>query len=152
NAVSVGNEIIGELSDGLPDAQADALARRHRLTRVESQTFPLIGSTFALFRINDRRTVQVVSRELAVDKNFRSVQPNFRYFVQEQDAELKEGDPAQYANAKLRLPQAHTLAHGANVTVAVIDSAIDLKHPEFADALMTSFDALGSKEGSHLHG
>ena len=29
---------------------------------------------------------------------------------------LTEGDPAQYALAKLRLPQAHTLAHGINVT------------------------------------
>jgi len=152
NAASVGNEIVGELNDGLSEAEADALARRHRLTRVESHSFPLVGSTFVLFRINDRRTVQAVSRKLATDNNFRSVQPNFRYFVQEQNAELNEGDPAQYANAKLRLPQAHTLAHGANVTVAVIDSAIDLKHPEFADASMTSFDALGSKEGPHLHG
>jgi hypothetical protein len=152
NAVSVGNEIVGEFNEALSDAQADALARRHRLTRVESQIFPLIGSTFALFRINDRRTVQTVSRELATDNNFRSFQPNFRYFVQEQNAELTEGDPAQYANAKLHLPQAHTLAHGANVTVAVIDSGVDLKHPEFADALMTPFDALGSKEGPHLHG
>jgi hypothetical protein len=152
NAVSVGNEIVGEFNQALSDAQADALARRHRLRRVESQTFPLIGSTFALFRINDRRTVQAVSRELAIDNDFRSVQPNFRYFMQEQNAELTEGDPAQYANAKLRLPQAHTLAHGTNVTVAVIDSAVDLKHPEFADALMTPFDALGSREGPHLHG
>ena len=34
----------------------------------------------------------------------------------------------------------------------MIDSGIDLKHPEFADALMTPFDALGCKEGPHLHG
>ena len=152
NTASVSGEIVGEFNDGLSDVQADALARRHRLTRVESQTFPLVGSTFALFRISDRRTVQAVSRELATDNNFRSIQPNFRYFVQQQNAESTEGDPAQYANAKLRLPQAHTLAHGANVTVAVIDSGIDLKHPEFTDTLMTPFDALGSKEGPHLHG
>ena len=35
--------------------------------------------------------------------------------VQNQKAALTEGDPAQYALAKLRLPQAHTLVSGANV-------------------------------------
>jgi subtilisin family serine protease len=50
------------------------------------------------------------------------------------------------------LPEAHTLAHGANVTIAVIDSGIDLKHPEFAGAIFDQFDALGSKEGPHAHG
>src|SRR6202030_456776 len=38
------------------------------------------------------------------------------------------------------------------VTVAVIDSGIDVSHPEFAGAMGTSFDALGSKEGPHVHG
>jgi subtilisin family serine protease len=65
---------------------------------------------------------------------------------------VSEGDPAQYAVAKLRLPQAHALSHGGNVTVAVIDSGIDANHPELADTIAGSFDALGSKEGPHVHG
>jgi hypothetical protein len=152
NPRAIANELVAEIDGALSDAQADALARRHRLTRVESQRFPLVDATIGLFRITDRRTVEAVSRELGADTAFRTVQPNFRYFLQEQKAELTEGDPAQYANAKLRLPQAHTLAHGANVTVAVIDSGIDVRHPEFAGATVTSFDALGSKEGPHVHG
>src|SRR5207244_12140102 len=63
-----------------------------------------------------------------------------------------EGDVAQYAVAQLRLPQAHTLARGMNVTIAVIDSGIDVKHPELANSVADSFDALGSKEGPHVHG
>jgi subtilisin family serine protease len=63
-----------------------------------------------------------------------------------------EGDPAQYALAKLRLPQAHMLVHGANVTVAVIDSGVDVKHPELANSISDNFDALGSQEGPHVHG
>jgi subtilisin family serine protease len=65
---------------------------------------------------------------------------------------LSEGDPAQYANQKLRLAEAHTLAHGANVIVAVIDSGIDIKHPELANSIVETFDALGSGEGPHVHG
>jgi len=146
------NELVAEVDGAQSDAQVDALARRHGLMRLESQNFPLVGATIGLFRITNRKTVEAVSRELGADRSFRLVQPNFRYVLQDQNAEPIEGDPAQYANAKLRLPQAHTLAHGANVTIAVIDSGIDLKQPEFAGAMVTSFDALGSKEGPHLHG
>ncbi len=63
-----------------------------------------------------------------------------------------EGDPAQYALTKLRLPEAHVLAHGANVMIAVIDSGIDAKHPELANSIADNFDALGSAEGPHVHG
>jgi hypothetical protein len=152
NSPAIANLLVAEIDGALSDAQADALARRHGLMRVESQKFLFIGATIGLFRITDRRTMAAVSRELGTDPGFRLVQPNLRYFLQDQNAELTEGDPAQYANAKLRLPQAHTLAHGANVTVAVIDSGIDVRHPEFAGAMVASFDALGSKEGPHVHG
>jgi subtilisin family serine protease len=149
---SVANELVAEIDGSLSDAQADALARRHGLARLQSQNFPLVGATIGLFRITGRRTVEAASRDLATDAGVHAVQPNFRYLLQDQAAALTEGDPAQYALAKLRLPEAHMLAHGANVIVAVIDSGIDLKHPEFANSILDSFDAFGSKEGPHLHG
>ena len=152
NLRRIANELVAEIDGSLSDAQADELARRHRLERIGSQNFPLIGGAIGLFRIVDRRTVETASRELATEASVRSVQPNFRYVLQDQKAALTEGDPAQYALQKLRLPQAHALAHGANVTVAVIDSGIDVRHPELANAVVDSFDALGSREGPHVHG
>ena len=148
----VANELVAEIDGALSDAQADELARRHGLVRLQSQNFVLIGSTIGLFRIADRRAAEMVSRELAADAKVRSVQPNFRYVLQDQKAALTEGDPGQYAVAELRLPEAHKLADGANVTIAVIDSGIDAKHPELANSIADSFDALGSKEGPHVHG
>jgi subtilisin family serine protease len=93
-----------------------------------------------------------VTRELAGDAAVRSVQPNYRYALQDDKAAPVEGDPAQYAVRELRLPQAHALAHGSNVIVAVIDSGIDIKHPELANSIIETFDALGSGEGPHVHG
>ena len=93
-----------------------------------------------------------VRRELAADGSVRSVQLNFRYFLQDQKKPAIEGDAAQYAVAQLRLPQAHALARGMNVTIAVIDSGVDVKHPELANSVADSFDALGSSEGPHVHG
>jgi subtilisin family serine protease len=142
------DQIIAEVET----AQADDVARRHRLTWIGSQELPLIGSAISLFRIADRRSVENVRTELAADASVRSVQPNFRYVLQDQKSAPVEGDPAQYALAKLRLPEAHALSRGSNVTLAVIDSGIDLAHPELADAIAESFDALGSKEGPHVHG
>jgi hypothetical protein len=152
NLRPVANELVAEIDGTLTDAQTDELARRHGLRRIGSQNFPLIGATIGLFRITNRRAADVVSRELAADAGVRSVQPNFRYAMQDQNAALTEGDPAQYALAKLRLPEAHQLAHGTNVIVAVIDSGIDIKHPELAGSIAASFDALDSKEGPHFHG
>jgi hypothetical protein len=152
---TIANEIVAEIDGALSDAQADELARRHGLVRLQSQNFPLIGGTIGLFRVTDRRPVETARGELATEAGVRSAQPNFRYVLQEQKQEQKaatEGDPAQYALAKLRLPEAHTLAHGANVIVAVIDSGIDVRHPELAGAIAASYDALGSKEGPHVHG
>ncbi len=143
----ISDQIIAEV-DG---AQADDLARRHRLIRLDSQEFALVGA-MSLFRVTDRRSLETVRTELAADAGVRSVYLNFRYVLQDQKSVLTEGDPAQYALAKLRLPEAHTLSHGAGVTVAVIDSGIDVTHPELANAIAGSFDALGAKEGPHIHG
>lgn len=150
NSQTFPNQLVAELDATLTDAQADELARRHGLVRVESQNFPLIGASIGLFRVTNNRPLDVVSREFATEAGVRGVQFNMRYLLMQQ--KTTGGDPAQYAVAKLRLPQAHKLAHGMNVTVAVIDSGIDTRHPELANTVSDSFDALGSKEGPHVHG
>ena len=149
---TVAGELVAEIDGSLSDAQANQLARRYGLVLIGSQNISLIGATIGLFRITDRRSVEVASREFATDAKVRSVQPNLRHVLQAQTVALTEGDPAQYALAKLRLPEAHTLAHGVNIIVAVIDSGIDVKHPELAGAIADAFDALDSKEGPHIHG
>jgi hypothetical protein len=150
NLRSINDEVVAEIEG--TEAQADEMARRHGLRRIGSQNFPLINATIGLFRITDRRPFEVVSREFATEAGVRYVQPNYRYILQEQKTALSENDSVQYALAKLRLPDAHMLAHGANIRVAVVDSGIDIRHPELANSILESFDALGSNEGPHVHG
>jgi subtilisin family serine protease len=152
NLRTVPNELVAEIDGALSTAEADELARRHGLERITSQDFPLIGGTIGLFRIVDRRPVDTVRRELAADGSVRSVQFNFIHILQQAKKPATEGDAAQYAVAQLRLPQAHALVRGMNVTIAVIDSGVDAKHPELANSVADSFDALGSSEGPHVHG
>jgi len=139
------NEVVIEV-DGTPTPeQVDALARRHRLSRIESQSFDLTGTTMFRWRIPDRRSVASVVRELQADAAIKSANPNQRF-------QLQQAAPSQYALPKMNVPQAHRIAQGEGVIVAVIDSGIDVTHPELAGMVVGTFDALSSDEKPHVHG
>ncbi|MGN6286231.1 MAG: S8 family serine peptidase [Afipia sp.] len=146
----VAKEVVIEVAGNPGEEAVNALARRHRLTRIQSQNVALLGSTFFRWRISDRRSVDQVVRELAGDGSVRSAQRNNIFRLQQ--ATPKSDGNEGYAPAKLHLSEAHALSVGADVRVAVIDSGIDSDHPELAGSVIEKFDALGSKEGAHAHG
>ncbi|MBI4367649.1 MAG: S8 family serine peptidase, partial [Deltaproteobacteria bacterium] len=149
------DEVVIELSNSISSQTVDALQRRHRLARIESQGFQLTGTTMYRWRIPDRRSVATVVRELEADTVVGSVQPNYRYSLQQSEGKSEakaEGDPAQYELAKLKLPQAHAIAKGNNILVAVIDSGVDGSHPELAGAVAQTFDAVETPAAPHRHG
>ena len=145
------DEVVIEVANSVSAQQIDALQRRHRLARIELQTFQLTGTTLFRWRIPDRRSVAAVVRALQNDRLVAAVQPNYLFALQ-QDAAKSEGDPAQYELAKLHLPQAHALAKGDNVPVAVIDSGVDANHPELAGAVAETYDTLAAPMAPHKHG
>jgi subtilisin family serine protease len=147
----VPNEVVIELPNSVSAQQIDALQRRHRLTRLESQAFQLSGTTLYRWGITGQRSVATVVRELEADRLVAWAQPNYLFMLQQNETRI-EGDAAQYGLAKLRLPQAHALAKGDNVLVAVIDSAVDGNHPELAGSIAGTFDALSAPATPHQHG
>ena len=156
----VPDEVVVRLPSNLSRQALDELASRHRLTRIESQSIALTGTTFHRWRISDRRTVSDVIRALETDGAVGAAQPNYRFALQQNDARpaaaVAEVPAMQYAPAKLRLPEAHRLSTGSKVLVAVIDSGVDTSHPEIADMVAGSFDAVNSsparRQSRHCHG
>jgi len=149
------DEVVLEIANSASPQSISALQRRFNLQPLEQQRFALTGTTVYRWRIPDRRSVAAVVRALEGDRAVASAQPNYLYTLQEDPAPVEgkaEGDPAQYELAKLKLPQAHALANGDRVLVAVIDSAIDASHPELGGSVAQSFDALGTPAKPHAHG
>jgi Subtilase family len=158
----VQNEILATLP-GNPSAQTvDSLVRRNRLELLDRLTLGVMNSTILRLRSPNGRSVTATIRALGA----RTFQPNYRYALADDatstapqtagvpsssDAKTLIGDPAQYALAKLRLRDAQGLAKGDKIRVAIIDSGIDVKHPDLAGAVTGQFDALGSNE-PHAHG
>lgn len=151
----VPDEVIVEFSTNASQQAIGRIARRYNLTRLESQSFPLIGATLVRWRIGGRRSVPSVVGALQNQGVVASAQPNYLFALQEdvhETAKRPQGDPAQYVLSKLQVEAAQQIATGKEVPVAVIDSAIDAGHPDLKGSVVKSFDALTGKSAPQLHG
>jgi len=153
NQPFVADEIVTAFAPGATPQAINALARRNNLIQLETQEFPLIGTSLYRWRIGGGRTVATVTRALGRDRIVANVQPNYLFTLQEETAPAAAQSAApQYVLDKLQVSEAQQLATGKNVVVAVIDSAIDTKLPELDGAIAKSFDALPGNGGAHAHG
>jgi subtilisin family serine protease len=93
-------------------------------------------------------------KALEANKFTAQAQPSYVFELAQAPAAPadNQGDSAQYIVAKLRLPEVHTLATGKGVLVAVVDSAIDVNHPDLAGVIAGRFDSAGMEDKPHPHG
>ncbi|WP_377841870.1 S8 family serine peptidase [Bosea sp. UC22_33] len=60
--------------------------------------------------------------------------------------------PPQYIVDKLRLSEARKLAQGRNIRVGLIDSGVDMEHPEIRGSVLGYLDAVDGLATPHAHG
>jgi subtilisin family serine protease len=147
----VPNEVVISLPSNLTGGALDELAARHRLTPVESYQIGLTATTIHRWQFADARSVPEVIRALESDSRITAAQPNYRFILQQGDGAASLAG-MQYALAKLNIVQAHRISTGRQVLVAVIDSGIDVTHPEIAGMVVASFDAVPAEQGADAHG
>ena len=170
----VPDELVVALNGTPAGPQITAFLNRFRLSQLETRNIALINTTFYRLRILDGTTVPAKIRALESAGAVRTVQPNYLFGLvqasgdaatagatpaqpanapdEQLGASAEGGDAAQYALGKLHLGQAHALARGDKVLVAIVDSGIDTSHPALTGVVEKSFDALDSSEGPHSHG
>jgi subtilisin family serine protease len=136
-------------------AQArEAMAARHGMVQEVSATFNLLGgATLYVWRItNGTPATEMIRNICAAEPSslIARAQPQF-FFTLTQDQQ-EPVNSAQYAPEKLKLVDAHKLASGNRVLVAVIDSEVDARHPDLVGAITASFEAAAADERPHPHG
>jgi hypothetical protein len=147
----VHNHVITELAPGVSEQEGAAIAARRGMTPLESVTFSLTGRTLHLWRIDSGVPVlSMITTTSADEPRVIGMQPDYLFRLAQTDQIPISAD--QYAPQKLELPQAHRLARGNRILVAVIDSKVDASHPDLAGAVTASFDAAAAEERPHSHG
>jgi hypothetical protein len=149
----VPDEVLVTFTANVAPQAIVGFAQDQRLALLDRHPLPLINTVMYRFRITDRREVPAVLGGLQADRRIAAAQPNYVYTLQEDGAPAAAiGDPMQYVVSKLHLRQAHDLATGDHVLVAVIDSGIDRQHPELDGAVVGGFDAFTGDLAPHQHG
>ncbi len=143
-------EVLVTLQTGSSDADVFALAQDFGLDGQTLYQSPLLGTRIVRFRIPDTRTVAQVVQQLGGDARVAIAAPHYVYTATQGAA--KPLPIPQYAPAKLKLDEAHKLARGKRVKIAVIDTAMDTAHPVFFGARIETFDALGGGGKAEAHG
>ena len=152
------NEIVLHVLANTSPASVQQIAQQLGLTLIGTQNLSSIGRQAFRLQIGGGRSVRDIIRALEANSIVAVAQPNYQYqLVQQVPAAIapftaSRGDPAQYTMGKLHLNEAHRVASGNNVIVAVIDSEVDREHAELAGTIAQRFDATRSESKAHSHG
>jgi subtilisin family serine protease len=136
------------------DASSDvleAIAQQHNMTPEETVRIALIGRTIHVWRTNGNTPVPDMIDNAATHPGIiTGAQPLYFHVLAQRGQ--SQANAEQYAPQKLHLTEAHRLASGKGIRVAVIDSEVDASHPDLAGAIGAHFRAYGEEEKPHLHG
>ncbi len=156
-APRVNAEVVVLIGQTPPQNAAAGIAQDYNITLVESTAIGLINTTVARYRIPDNRTIETVLATLLADTRVGTAQPNYLYFLQD-GTRAGKAAALQYALGKLAIPGAHQHATGEGITIALIDSGVDVSHPELAGArieirnAVTDIPFAAEKHGTALAG
>jgi subtilisin family serine protease len=145
--------VVIQLAANGADQTARSLVQRFRLAQIESFDVPGAGTRLYRWQILGRgRTAPAVARAIEADRSTVSVSLNYIMRLHGEPAAESAPPLEQYALAKMQLPQAHVLAQGGDVLIAIVDGGVDVSHPELRGVIADTFDAVRGGGKAHPHG
>jgi Subtilase family len=151
----IASEMVLRVTAATTPEVLDGIAQRHGLTVLAAQDFALDGTRIYRLRVGGGREVADVIHDLEAENLPVAAQPNYRFRLQ-QDVRSPLPSSAtnlsQYTVGKLRLAETHQIATGNNVSVALIDSEVDARHPDLTGSVADRFEPVAGDDKPHLHG
>jgi hypothetical protein len=153
------DEVILQIAGNIALDRLQASVAQLGLILLESENLAVTRSTAVRFRITDGRSPADIIRALAAVQLVTVAQPNYVYSLEQVQTPASRGDTgprgdaAQYILEKLKMSDIHRMVRGTNISIAVIDSEIDVAHPDLAGVVAQRFSAVGgAPEKPHAHG
>ncbi|WP_066588725.1 S8 family peptidase [Sphingomonas pruni] len=128
---------------------AAGIARRNRLKLVDGWPMPLIGVDCYVMRVPDGMAMDAAIAQVSKDSAVAWSQPLQTYQARGSPVGAAPNDPlfrAQPAAMAWRLADLHRIATGRNVSIAIIDSKIDVAHPDLAGQFTANLDFVANSD------
>lgn len=127
------------------------IAHEHSLERVEGWPIQTLSVYCEVLAVPEDRSVDAVIAELEKDPRVELVQRMHVFETQTSSSDDPYAD-LQSAAATLDLEDAHLLATGRGVSVAIVDSAVDGNHPELRGRVRIARDLVGDAHRAPRNG
>ena len=126
---------------------ATELGQRHNLQMVNQWPVLTLGVHCVVYKISDERSLSAVITELRAEKIVSGVYPMNDFHTLAADPYA----PLQSAVTDMQLAQAHRFSTGRYVTIAVVDTAIDIEHPDLRGQISTYRDLVNDSDEAILN-
>ena len=130
--------VLVQLAAGAGTELVEEIALAHNLEAAGQLSPSLLGVQFVRYRLLAGQSVHAAVAALTLYPGVAAAQPNYSYGL----TGATSATSIQYAPSKIRVDEAHQIAKGRDVLVAVIDSGIDAEHPELKTSVAENFDAI----------
>lgn len=127
----------------------DALAAEYSMIRVTGWPMRTLGVHCEVYAVAAGTDAAALAARLAQDPRVDSAEPMHEFVTLTSGSGSKDYRPLQHALDTLEIEQAHAIASGSGVRVAVIDSGIDAAHRDLAGVVRTQRDFAGGAPASH---
>ena len=142
----VGSAVQGAVRD---------LSADYALEQVDAWPIGVLGVHCVVFQISDPADRTDLIKQLSADGRVETVQAMNAFTTASIDSRKMPGRDMQYSLEAMQLEQAHLLAQGRGVRIAVIDTGVDHQHPQLLERVSRHFDFVGQPDAqftSEKHG